>query len=417
MWRLPAISILSLLALAVGRPAPADDLGAGIAALLNSSGKSTPASLDACRARFEQLQRARPDDRRIDYAYGLALVNQHRFREALPLLSKYIKASGDDLSAQCVKMWAETQDRRYSQSLASAVELSQTIAKGLAPGAELQASARFLGTVFGYFELARPGVVDGKLRTRSRSQVVAALGETYISFFDEGRGTVAQRLSDLKAQRTSQLEQHATAAGRRRAEVESLVTTNNAQLTKNEDSMQTSLEQVTEAQRELSGLQSQLANLQKDRTLVSAQVIAAETQYSQLMQNAPIGWRTAPLAIQLVAVRSVDGRARLLALTDALSALYKQGFNMDRTILSLQSRANLLIVEGQQQSDTFAESEENAAHAQKRAKTLEKAVSRRAAAAPSGRASALALKMATFSTYAPSPFEKEKERVLNWFGK
>jgi hypothetical protein len=406
MWRVPTITTLTLLALAVGRAAPADDLSEGIAALLESSGKSTPASLDAARAHFQTLQRARPNDPRIDYAYGLALVHQHRFREALPLLSKYVKTRADDPSAQRVKMWAEIQDRRYSQALASAVDLSQTIAGGLAPEEELQASARFLGTVFGYLELARSGVVDAKLRTRARSQVVAALGETYISFFDQGRNTVAQRLSELKADRTSQLEQHATAAARRRAEVESLLTANNTELTANAESMQSSLEQVREAERELTGLQSQLASLQRDRTLLSAQIVAVDTQYMQLLRNR--ARESSP---------NLTDEVRLFALTVSLSALNKQAFNMDRTIMNLQSRANLLIAQGQQHSETFAEGEENAAHAQKRAKTLAKAVSRRSAAPTSGRASALALKMATFSTYAPSPFEREKVRVVKWFAK
>src|SRR5580700_4407043 len=74
------------------------DLAKDTAKLFEFGTKNTPTAVAAAKSQFEQLKRIDPMDRRIDYAYGVALVNQHRYREALPLLSRYLDSGTPGLN-------------------------------------------------------------------------------------------------------------------------------------------------------------------------------------------------------------------------------------------------------------------------------------------------------------------------------
>src|SRR5690348_1806880 len=65
-----------------------------------SGAKSTPPAVTAAKSQYEVLKRARPNDARVEYAYGLVLVAQHRYREALPKLDQYIENNPGDLTAR-----------------------------------------------------------------------------------------------------------------------------------------------------------------------------------------------------------------------------------------------------------------------------------------------------------------------------
>jgi hypothetical protein len=407
-----------------GRPAAprASDLTGGVAKLFDLSAKNTPPAIAAARAQYEQLKRVAPNDSRIDYAYALVLLNQHKYRDALPLVSRYLETGNRDLDADCIKMWAEIQERRYGDVLDAASALSQRIAKTGKSTDDALDAARFLGTVFGYLELARPGVVNAELRMKRKNQVLARLGESHMPAFDEGRDAVAELLTDLQAARATELKQTAAAVERRQTEAKGALDKGKSSIAAHQETMQSSAEQVRDAQREMNVLQTQLASLQNDRTRLAAQIITVQTQLTQLLtpQATTIDLTRPgdpnPVRADVTQSISFDRTVQATVLATTLAGLNKQAFNMDRQILALRARGAAVSGKGQQETERLAEEDEAARKAEKRVKTLEKQLGRtKAPATP--RITAPTGAMAMLSTYAPLPFDKEKTRVLSWFAK
>ena len=85
----------------------ASELGNGISNLFERGAKNTPPAVAAAKSQYEKLKRSNAQDRRIDYAYGVVLVNQHKYRDALPLLSRYLETAKPELNAHRVKILAQ----------------------------------------------------------------------------------------------------------------------------------------------------------------------------------------------------------------------------------------------------------------------------------------------------------------------
>jgi hypothetical protein len=389
----------------------ASDQSGGMAKLFEVGAKSTPPAVAAGWAQYEQLKSADPNDPRIDYAYALVLLNQHKYRDALPLVSRYLETGKGELGAYRVKMWAQIQDRRYPDVLDAAIALSQRIAEDTADGADSLEAARFLGTVFGYLELARPTVVHAELRLARRKLVLARLGESYTSVFDEGRDGVAKLVENLQTERANELKEVAAATERRQEEAKAVLDKHKTKIADQKETMQSSEEQLRDAQRQLNVLQTQLANLQSDRSRLSAQIIILQAQITQLQPDYLNPFtRTATYFLS-----SAETRAKVSKLDLTLTSLNKQASAMDQKISGLQERIKSLTAKGQQESQSIAVGEAEVRQAEKHAKAIETQSLRRPAAPSSRRANALAVKITTFATYAPFPFEQEKQRVLDWF--
>ena len=106
-------------------------------------------------------------------AYGFVLVNQHQYRDAVPLLTRYLETAKPDLTAYYVKMWDEIPIGDFANVLKQADALSQRFATSTTtqPEDRYRDAARHLGTVFGYLELVRPSAVDLQLRNQCKNQV------------------------------------------------------------------------------------------------------------------------------------------------------------------------------------------------------------------------------------------------------
>ncbi len=422
-----AHAIVLTLVLAAGPTAPrAADMNSGIAKLLDLSAKNTPPAIAAARAQYELLKRTAPKDSRIDYAYALALLNQHKYRDALPHLSQYLETGKGELSAHCVRMWAQIQDRRYGDVLDGAADLSQRIAKTPKPTDDALKAARFLGTVFGYLELARPGAVNDELRMKRKNQVLARLGQSYTPAFDEGRDGVAELLADLQTARAAEFKHVADAAERRQTETKAALDKGKSRIAAHQESVQSSAEQLRNAQREINVLQTQLANLQTDRTRLAVQIITIQAQLTQLITpqvtSTNIDQTRPGDPNPIVQLTRIDSRisaeraAQANALAITLATLNKQAFTMDRQILALRARGGEVSGKGQKEAERLEEEDEAAHEAEKHARSLEQQLARKKApTAP--RATVPTGVMTMLSTYAPLPFEEEKERVLGWFAK
>ncbi len=399
---------------------------ADLARLFDLGAKSTPPAVTAARTQYEKLKRDKPKDARIDYAYALVLAGQHRYRDALPLVSRYLERAPADSDAVRVRIWLQIQDRRYPDMMTDAVALSERFAKNPAGETDdsLQDTAHFLGAVFGYLELARPGSIDRELKSKSKNQILARLGDRYTPMFDEGRNAVADQLGQMQAERDAKQQQVAAAAEKRQQQDKAALQEDKSKIAEREEKIESSTEQLRDAQHSLSVIQQQLASLGQDRTQLAARIITIQAQLASLnivttrTIDARLPQNTGPtVASDVVNISaSPEDFARAEALARSLAVLNKQAFDMDRKILGLRTRAAQLNSTGEQEIETIAQSDADARKAGKRAKAFEKKI-RREEASFRPRGAVLTAKMTSLATYAPFPYEQEKERVLGWFSK
>ncbi len=391
------------------------DLHASVVKLFEAGAKSTPAALADANGQYDQLKRNfGGKDSRLDYAYAVALVNQHKYREALPLASRYIESHPRDHAAQRFMMWALIQDKRSVDAVDQAVAMAKSFPESPVgdPNDELLEGAKFLGTCFGYLELARPGVGDANLRTERKNQVLARLGKPYISAFDEGRDNVAKEVAAFKDQREAAQDQITAAAEVRQELNKSAIEKNKEKIADRHIAIQTSQQELNEAERELNVLQTQLASLQKDRTQIGVKIVVVQSQITQLQPDYFNG--LTGVASYLKSPPDVQARLRSFAL--GLSALNKQAFDMDRKILALQAKAAEASGRGSEGIQSREKSSAAIREAEKRAKIAEKQL-RKPVPTSNPRIAAINAKMTNFATYAPFPYEQEKQRVLGWFAK
>jgi hypothetical protein len=164
--------------------------------------QSTPAMVAAAKVQYRRLKSSYPQDRRIDYAFGVVLVNQLQYREAIPMLSRYLEAGEGEPSAYCVKIWAQVPMQGFADVLEDAKALADRFPRnGKSPLEEkYREAARFLGVVFAYLDVARPEAPDAKLRAEARTRITKRLGQSYAPDFEEGKKAVEQRLRELPSQ-------------------------------------------------------------------------------------------------------------------------------------------------------------------------------------------------------------------------
>jgi hypothetical protein len=174
------------------------------------------------------------------------------------------------------------------------------------------------------------------------------------------------------------------------------------------------------ALRDLPSVQRQLTALGQERSRLSARIIVIKAQIQQIDPTHffdPRSMLSIPGVAASARVLSIEDRARILGLEYMLVPLYKQALDLDRQIFDLQSRAAELMDNGQQASQAIAESQAAATEAEKRAHALERRLDRATKSSPPRASTRPVGRMATFSTYAPFPYEQEKARVLAWFAK
>ena len=391
----------------------------GIAKLFDLGAKSTPPAVAGAKDQHEQLKRLDPKDPRIDYAYGLVLVNQHKYRDALPLLSRYLDSGKREPSEYLIKIWAELQDRKIVGALEDMAMLSRQFPRAAAaePDPAYCEIASFLGAAFGYLDLVRPDGTDAKLKSQKRNEVLAQLGAKYLPAFDEGRNTVIARLDELQTERKSKEEQVTAAAEKRLQQDKSVLEEARTAVAAQQETIQSSAESLQDAQRELAVIRQQLSTLSQDRARLTAQIITLQAQGSQAMSSInnstanSSGFNGFNNGQSAFSPQVVQARAA----TMSLAGLNKQAFNIDRQMLALQGRATALFDKGAKASETVAQSEEAVRKSNKQAKGIEKKL-RRPESASKTRA-VMPPKMTSLATYIPFPYDDERERVLNWFTK
>ena len=409
---------------------------ADAASLLSIGTKNTPPAVATAHQQAVALKRARPNDERVDYTYGLVLANQRRYRDACFLIARYLKSRPDDLAARRVLVWTAIEGDQYSSILDLLDEAGARLVlpAGGKASAEHVETARFLGICFGYLELIQVKEIDVDTLERKKSALIARLGDDQVRKIDEGRKLVAEQLAQLEGDRDSRLKRAEEAAAEKSKQAAAELKELNSRVASQREVLQESTADARDAQRELATIQQQLSTMAQDRARVTAQLITLQAQLAQVQSpssitttnqvvgNRPNDPTVRPgdvyqnTRVQSQTRVSLDQYAQANALGLTLAAFNKQAFDMDRKILALQTRGAELTGVSRDEFKTAMESKAAAEKAAKKAERLEKQLNRAESTARSRPAGPTG-RMTQFSTYAPLPYEQETKRVLGWFEK
>ncbi len=417
------------IALAIGLTALpavlAADPRAELGKLFAAGTKNTTPSVELARQHAVSLKRANLQDMRIDYAYGLVLANQRRYADSARLLTRYLTSEPGDLWAHRVKLWTDLQSGQYRSALDSMTKLGDLLVlpPDGQPSADQIDAAKYLGTCLAYLDAIRPKGIDEQSVSETSSAIVARIGEHYRIAFDEGRRAVSSELALLEANRDARLKRAEDAEAEKVKQIEAELNSSKENLAQQRDQLQNSTEQTRESQRELGVIRQQLASLGQDRARIAAQMVALQVQLEELQHGTTSNRNNdAVREGDVFSSRTTNTRntipldllAQAQALALSLAGLNKQAFDMDRLILSLQTRGAELSGVSQAEFRKLSESQAAAEKAARRAEKLAKQLERQEADAkkrPSGPTG----RMTQFSTYAPLPYEEECQRVLGWF--
>jgi hypothetical protein len=367
-------------------------------ALFELGSKSTPSAVAAAKAKYDALLAAHARDPRIDYAYGVVLVNQHKYREASEVFARYLATGEPQLCAYCVQIVALVPQREYAKALEQAVALAERLkaTAGSAPEANRLDAARFLGVLFKYLELPRAGAVDANLLKDSKQEVLALLGEECMRAYDEGANAVAKRLSEFQAQQNSQQEQLKEKLTNRKERDKQLVEQARSTGEAAEEKSQFTQEQLRELQQQYTELQKRITPFVMRRGVIQS---AIAFRLTQLQQN---GQARDPN-------RVVDQTLR-----NEIDLLEQQVRELDRQFAPLRASAGQLEARAAAHHFTLINTENVSRKSERLGIQANRRIERAEDKLSKG-ATAVDGKITLFSSYAPFSYDFERKRVLGWF--
>jgi hypothetical protein len=158
------------------------------ARLLELGDHYTASAISKARVYYEQV-RAKPGvDARTQYALALVLIRQHCHKEAIELLDEILAEDPNALHVWRAKIWAELAlhgDREAMTDALSAADVLAAQKRAALPADQAEAcraAAQFLGRVFGYLALHRPGALPADDVHTARQYVLARLGDEQALF-------------------------------------------------------------------------------------------------------------------------------------------------------------------------------------------------------------------------------------------
>lgn len=397
------------------------NLKASVAEFMNEP--ASAAGEQEARAKYQALKKQAPNDRRLDYALGVYLIQRHKYAEGATLVERWTASGQAEPHAYCAAIDARLHARDYVEALAAAVALAKRFPdqRDHARDAEFYEAAEFLGTVFGYLEMNPPKLLDAALRNSHKTRVLELLGPAYATAFDAGRAMVAQQFAELQKTRDKVRHDAETETETTRRTTQAELDKSETALSGSEQSIQSSAENIDKASRELATIETQLQTLGQDRVRLEVQLATAQAylQQVQLPSSRTIDLRDnsgRPTTSSSRQVASPERIQQAMSWSMTVASLNRQLILIDRQIVPLQARARQLTAAAQQQAQNLENAQSRAADTEKKSRSLERQLERAQPRVPP-QVNRLAEKMSQFSTYAPFPFAQEQKRVLRWFDK
>lgn len=371
-------------------PLLAADLRADVARMLDTGATRSPASFADSQAAYQSLKSRALEDPRLGLAWAMVLLEQRKYVDALPFLAAQIRERPADLDTTCWYAWALVQCRRYDQALEAATHIGSRIADAdLASEEARHAAARQLGRILGYLERVKPGTVTSEKLGVIKNHLLSQLNGPLLDSLDAGRLEIAEKFAALQAEQVARHAERTATVEQQQQDARDSLAGNRQRVTERRAELDSTNEKLRDATREWEVLQKQVSDLAANRTRLTAQITVAQAQLSD----------------------ASFAQAQQIAL--GLTEFQKQGIEMDRRLMALNTRATELRGAGATETQTVARGEADIRIAAKRAGAMEKRIRQLENAKPSG--PALTSQLRSLSTYIPFPYDQQQARVLRLF--
>jgi len=393
-------------------PASGASLAERVQKVLETGEAATPAAVEEARAQYGALKRAAPKDARIDRAYLAVLANQRHYRDALPLVEGYLKQHPADLPALRTRIFLELADRRLTAALAHAAELGEAFDQAPPGDAEWTETARFLGTVIGYLELARTDTGNVQAKSVAKHRILRALRKSYLPDFDEGRLVVIERMAALSDKRSDRERRALLEKSQNQESTSAAIDERRDRIEEGKQVLETGSDQLRNAQRQLAVMNAQWAALQQDRAQLGVRIDFAETQFFGYQNQIVNQINNSGLARRNRSSEAVL-RANATAAGQTLMQLNQQAVQLDKRLISLRNEIVQATASARQSGQTVSSSQKSLDKDAARLESLEKRAARLETAKPTSRA--LSSQARALSTYLTFPYDEEKARLLKEF--
>jgi hypothetical protein len=150
-------------------------------------------------------------DGRASYAWGLVLLRQRRYEEALAAFDQAALGEQERVAALRARAWVALLLKNYGVALTTAERLGDTLGGATTEGdknpEEADDAARFLGSVFGYLEGPLGDVPAAGSQAATEQRVLARLSDSQRAVFDEAKQAVLEKFASLATEQADTREQ------------------------------------------------------------------------------------------------------------------------------------------------------------------------------------------------------------------
>ena len=388
-------------------------LKAQVAQLLELGSKSTPQAIEAAKARYEALHEKTSGDARVEYAYGLVLVQQHRYADANRQLAAIVKAHPTDVHAWRLKIWAQMLQKSYDGALGDMQRLAKHYPQdGAAVAAVddefLQDTAFLIGQMCGYLEGPRAEVVKKLELKRANERIQDAIGPTYWGSFVEGRTDVAQRFAQAQRELEQVTATDRAAADKKKLGVEKRIALENVTLEKRQGEVEQKAESLATDWAEIKQIGTEIENLRDRLAIVDVRAAMVSSQANSVLQQ-----RQVPLSQQNNSRPARLSASETQALNAQLGDFNRSAASIKLQISVLRARQTALLARQQFEGATLERRAAELRKADKQLQSVEKKLKYEREPAKSTDARYVTTHMRSLAAYEEFQAEDEHAYVLD----
>ena len=207
MRRLPVLAAICVLVIPTTAAPPAAvgdeaNFAAAVRDLLTSGWGKSFRSLKPAGDAYEQARSASPADPRAAYAFGIAHLKHHRYREAGKLFDQALALAPGHRPSLRARVWVLLISKDYDAGLVQMERMAAAL-----PGADGETAAddrqlaRYLGQLFGYLEGPAADSVQPDAVARRRQLLAGRLPESLARELETGRMAVDRQFTELWLER------------------------------------------------------------------------------------------------------------------------------------------------------------------------------------------------------------------------
>jgi predicted nucleic acid-binding Zn-ribbon protein len=407
--------------------ARADDepLRAAVASLFDLSWQKSADGLAKAEQQHRKAKEIAPIDRRADYALALVQWRYLRFSDAEKTLVDLTTADPEDWDAARARIYLAVLMKKYSQALVDIDQLSRRVAaaEGDAKRDESRRDiSQFLGRLFGYLEGPAQKLVSQTSVTDVRKAVMARLGASDLEAFSESFGALGERFTTLDEEKRrlqvetkeSEAKQKEDELKRLAAERDSVDSEKEAIRRQADEARATAEEAVWRIDQQMIPLEAELARLNNRGNIVRGEINRLGITADGLLAEADATDDPALAASLRTQAGFLIGRRRGFEIE--YQQLDAQAVQVNAQRAALFNQRARIVAQYEATARQLGVAVQKLGKVERRI-TSEESKNRKPATGLSGQVQSLASSAASITSYLEFPLDRERQRILDSFGK